>query len=149
MAGLPCPAVRAGSIAEARDGFRAELQGGVSQWRGYTALVVDSRVLAVVGGVLLAGCASGPNVLVLPGPGKTLDQFRADDVACRAWVHEQPGTTSDWRYDIAYMQCMYTKGNQVPGQQGSQQPSYMLPAPPDIPPPPAGIPPPPPPAPSR
>jgi OmpA family protein len=49
------------------------------------------------------------------------------------------------RYDIAYMQCMYAKGNQVPVPGGLQRP----PAPPsqyrDVPPPPAGNPPPPPP----
>jgi len=110
--------------------------------------VVDSRTLVVAAAVLLAGCASGPSVLVLPGPGKSLDEFHADDVACRAWAREQPGTTSDWRYDIAYMQCMYIKGNQIPGQSGARR-SSTLPGPADIPAPPAGTPPPPPPGPSR
>jgi Glycine-zipper domain len=67
------------------------------------------------------------------------------------------------RYDIAYMQCMYAKGNRIPVPRGSQ-PSYATqprattappprataapPPPPSvtIPPPPAGEPPPPPPA---
>ena len=55
-------------------------------------------------------------------------------------------------YDIAYVQCMYAKGNQVPVGRGSQ-PAYTSaappppppPRPPGVPPPPAGTPPPPPP----
>src|SRR5216683_2894689 len=68
------------------------------------------------------------------------------------------------RYDIAYMQCMYAKGNQIPVP-GARQPAYTsaasppppppsapppsAPPPPGVPPPPAGSPPPPPPGPSR
>ena len=61
------------------------------------------------------------------------------------------------RYDVAYMQCMYTKGNQIPVARGFQ-PAYTSqppppppsPAPPaNVPPPPAGTPPPPPSGPSR
>lgn len=63
--------------------------------------------------------------------------------------------------DIAYVQCMYAKGNQVPVTRGSQ-PAYTSSAPPppppprrppdvplDVPPPPPGMPPPPPPGPVR
>jgi hypothetical protein len=50
------------------------------------------------------------------------------------------------RYDVAYIQCMYSKGHQVPvsGQfsGANEQPQSAMPA--DIPPPPAGTPPPPP-----
>jgi Glycine-zipper domain len=62
------------------------------------------------------------------------------------------------RFDIAYVQCMYAKGNQVPVSRGSQ-PAYTSsaapppppppPRPPGVPPPPAGTPPPPPPGPVR
>ena len=63
-------------------------------------------------------------------------------------------TTVQHRYDIAYTQCMYAKGNQVPMAKG-YQPAYTrrpLPPPPSMsapiapppPPPPAGPPPPPP-----
>lgn len=52
--------------------------------------------------LLLAGCATaptGPSVLVLPGEGKTFDQFRADDYECRQYASFQvQGTTPD---DIA------------------------------------------------
>jgi hypothetical protein len=56
-------------------------------------------------------------------------------------------------YDIGYVQCMYTKGNQIPVSRGSQS-AYTSAAPPpppppqrppDVPPPPEGTPPPPPP----
>jgi uncharacterized protein YcfJ len=45
------------------------------------------------------------------------------------------------RYNIAYEQCMYSKGNQVPGYQvapsaSSQPPGYAPPPPPNYPPPP-------------
>jgi len=55
------------------------------------------------------------------------------------------------RYDIAYMQCMYVKGNQVPVSAGTRQAPAparppAAPRPPlDVPPPPPGNPPPPPP----
>jgi len=134
-------------------------------------------VLAIV---LLGGCASipsGPSVLVLPGTGKTFEQFQTDDAVCRQWAAHSVGTEpnkaatestvggaavgtvlgaaagaligaasgspatgaavgagfgllggtavgagrgADYyasvqgRYDIAYRQCMYAKGNQVP-----------------------------------
>jgi Glycine-zipper domain len=185
--------------------------------------------------VLLAGCAtipSGPSALVLPGTGKSFDQFRFDDAQCRGFASQQVGgqTPNDaavqsgvasaaigtaigaaagaaisgssqgaaWgagtgllvgstvgasnayassyqlqaRYDFAYQQCMFAKGNRVPvdgrfanvpgyGYSPSArvvQPSGNVPppppgnppAPPSVarlppPPPPPGAPPPPPP----
>ncbi len=131
--------------------------------------------------LVLGGCATipiGPTVMVLPPPGKSLEQFQADDAICRQWAARQIGLTSQeavsqntatgavvgtavgaglgaaigsasgragsgaaigaasgllvgmatgenegrlygWRaqrrYDIAYMQCMYANGNQIPG----------------------------------
>ncbi len=60
------------------------------------------------------------------------------------------------RYNMAFMQCMYAKGNQIPVARGSVAPGYSSstppppppPAPPrpaNVPPPPVGTPPPPPP----
>ncbi len=44
---------------------------------------------------LLAGCAtvppSGPSVMVLPGTGKSFDQFRFDDYECRNFASSQIG----------------------------------------------------------
>lgn len=129
----------------------------------------------------LSGCATvpaGPSVMVLPGAGKTFDQFQAEDASCRDWalqrIGQSPqdtanqntvsgaavgtiigaglgaaigsasghagtgaaigagtgllagtasgadagrvyGRSAQIRYDNAYIQCMYSKGNQVPG----------------------------------
>ena len=44
--------------------------------------------------LLLAGCASvptGPSVMALPGTGKSFDQFRNDDAACRQYAQYQAG----------------------------------------------------------
>jgi uncharacterized membrane protein len=72
--------------------------------------------------------------------------------------------SSQRAYDGAYMQCMYSKGHQIPVARGSlpssysSQPSAAPPPPPpppppamrsNVPPPPAGTPPPPPPGPTR
>jgi YMGG-like Gly-zipper len=56
------------------------------------------------------------------------------------------GWDAQRRFDIAYQQCMYAKGNQLPGQ-AYWQPSrgYMMVPPPPAPPPPPGWAPPPPP----
>ena len=45
---------------------------------------------------LLGACASvptGPSVMVLPGGGKSFEQFQADDGTCRQWAQQQTGTT--------------------------------------------------------
>ena len=119
----------------------------------------------------------GPSIAVMPGAGKSFEQFQADDGACRQWAQRQSGNPSSTaaentaagaaigtligaalgaaigaaagnpaagaaigggagllggtasganagyyagasvqrRYDIAYQQCMYTKGYQFPG----------------------------------
>jgi hypothetical protein len=47
--------------------------------------------------VLLAGCVTvptGPGVMVLPGTGKSFDQFRADDMDCRQYANVQLGGTT-------------------------------------------------------
>lgn len=52
------------------------------------------RILAVTIGLTLAGCAhapTGPSVMVLPGSGKSFDEFRAEDAGCRSWAAGQIG----------------------------------------------------------
>jgi hypothetical protein len=107
--------------------------------------------------LLLNACAAlptGPHVLVLPGAGRPLEEFQRDDGECQAYAsHQLPtgaqagassGATLQWRYDVAYTQCMYAKGHRVPG--GAPPP----PSPETVPlPPPPGPPPPPPPGPQR
>ncbi|HTF13471.1 MAG TPA: hypothetical protein VK643_02270 [Burkholderiales bacterium] len=51
----------------------------------------------LLGMLLLAACVSmpkGPSVMVLPGTGKSFDQFRYDDVECRQFADVQIGGTS-------------------------------------------------------
>jgi len=132
--------------------------------------------------LMLTACTTmptGPGVLVLPSPGKSLENFRVDDMVCRQWAGQSVGMSAQdtaaqntiqgaaigtaigagagalmgsasgdagsgaaigagagllmgtaagasagqaygyevqERYDYAYVQCMYAKGNQIPGQ---------------------------------
>jgi hypothetical protein len=48
--------------------------------------------------LLTTACASvptGPSVMVLPGTGKSFDQFQFDDAVCRQWAAQQTGTTTE------------------------------------------------------
>ena len=177
--------------------------------------------LSIASATLLGGCVRippGPNVMVMPGAGKSFENFEHDDVVCRDWAayRTNPGAQraandaavtsaavgtvvgaatgaaigaaygdpatgaavgagvgllggtaagandaeyARWsiqqRYDAAYMQCMYAKGNQVPIPRSSRAAAaYTTPPPPpraahrnapDIPSPPPGRPPLPPP----
>src|SRR5262245_37267268 len=55
---------------------------------------MKSRVLAGMALLALGGCVStptGPNVMVLPGSGKSFDQFRFDDAECRQFAQSGIG----------------------------------------------------------
>lgn len=149
--------------------------------------------------LVAAGCAtpppSGPSIMVLPGSGKSFEQFRYDDHECRQYATAQTGgvTTQQAatdsavksaavgtaigaaaggllggssgagagagmglavgalagtdaanasayslqrRYDIAYEQCMYAKGNQVPMAASRYAPRRAPARPAAVPPPP-------------
>jgi hypothetical protein len=67
---------------------------------------------------------TGPYALVLPAVGKSMDVFQVEEGECRAYARQQlgvvPEQAASWRllqvqYDRAYLQCMYAKGNVVPG----------------------------------
>lgn len=172
------------------------------------------RISPLASLLLLGACVSiptGPSVMVMPGTGKTFDQFRGDDAECRQYAYNQVGGTTanqaavnsgvqsaavgtavgalagaamggsqgagvgagvgllagsaagagagqysgydlQRRYDIAYVQCMYAKGDRVPvsGQMTSSPGRAYTPPPPPAgayapPPPPPGYAPPPPP----
>ncbi|MFI5394697.1 MAG: glycine zipper family protein [Candidatus Binatia bacterium] len=118
------------------------------------AAVSGAAVGTVVGAAAGAavGAASGhPATGAAVGSGLGLlggTAVGADRAAGAQWSVQR-------RYDIAYMQCMYAKGNQVPVPGGFQRPptsTWQRPgappgmnAPVGVPPPPAGSPPPPPP----
>jgi hypothetical protein len=69
---------------------------------------------------LLSACTSvptEPSVLALPTTGKPLDVFQAEDAACRTYAQHQSAaavTPRQSQYDLAYIQCMYSKGNAIP-----------------------------------
>jgi hypothetical protein len=89
---------------------------------------------------LLSACTvvpTGPNVLVLPAVGKSMDVFQAEESECRSYAQQQLGGTPEQtastrqlqiRYDRAYVQCMYAKGNVVPGA-GAPGASVVPPSP--------------------
>src|SRR2546425_8907092 len=55
-------------------------------------------VVSVGAALVLGACASiptGPSVLVLPGDGKSFEQFQTDDAVCRQWSAQQTGTTTE------------------------------------------------------
>lgn len=57
-------------------------------------MAISRGISALLAAALLGGCVSlptGPSVLVLPGTGKTFDQFRSDDMLCRQYALEQIG----------------------------------------------------------
>src|SRR5438132_1066408 len=108
-----------------------------------------------IGGILLLGLGilsactvmpTGPSVLVLPAVGKPMDVFQTDEVGCRSYAQQQiggapeqqAGTASGMslqtRYDMAYVQCMYAKGNAVPGVMVAPGPGSAPPPPPGTPP---------------
>src|SRR2546423_15110293 len=57
------------------------------------------KALCLLALLVLAGCATapptGPGVMVLPGTGKSFDQFRFDDHECKQFASGQVGTTAD------------------------------------------------------
>jgi hypothetical protein len=104
-----------------------------------------SRRLSLLPGLLwlLSACAAlptGPGVLVLPHVGTPLETFQWDDRECQGYASQQLRTgahsmgnsaaTLQWRYDMAYVQCMYAKGHAVPPPPSQTAP----PSPPSAPP---------------
>ena len=55
-------------------------------------------VFSFAAGLLLIGCTTiphGPSVMVLPGQGRTFDEFQYDDALCRQWSSQQIGDTGN------------------------------------------------------
>lgn len=120
-----------------------------------------SRLIMIITSlVLLAtlGCAirpTGPSVMVLPSVGLSLEQFSKDNMNCQQFARLQVGGSPNqdainnnataklsfssyedqFHYDIAYIQCMYVKGHQVPvyGQLTGVTPAQVTSAYPPIP----------------
>src|ERR1700682_5309532 len=102
----------------------------------------------------------GPTVTALQGDAKSPDEFRTDDVDCRQYASAQGAVAVDGRgpaaaggrtgslidgtdsaqfvgyglqrrYNRAYVQCMYIKGNKVPLLARERWPAPRSPWPPD------------------
>ena len=109
---------------------------------------VIGTVVGAAAGAALGAAAGNPAIGAAAGAGVGL----LGGTAVGASRGEASGGSVQRRYDMSYTQCMYAKGNQVPGARGSrvqQQLAYTSPAPPPPPPPPASsvaptVPPPPP-----
>ncbi|HEY8160437.1 MAG TPA: hypothetical protein VIF10_17240 [Methylobacter sp.] len=105
-------------------------------------------LIIIISAFLLSACStmpSGPSVLVLPGADKNFDQFHNEDQLCRQFTHQQVAAAQEdtdskdeaqQNYDIVYIQCMYSKGHQVPVpgvMYGMQQEELDQPPPADAP----------------
>jgi len=133
----------------------ASQQVGTTAQKTATESTVGGAVIGTVvgaaAGAALGAAAGNPAVGAAAGAGVGL----LGGTAIGASRGDAHGGSVQRRYDMSYTQCMYAKGNQVPGTRGSrvqQQPAS--PAPPPPPPPPANavpptVPPPPPPPPTR
>ncbi len=155
-------------------------------------------IISALALLVMSGCATmpnGPSVRVLPGPGKSFEQFQTDDVVCRRYAEQSIGISpqqtvnqsavsgaavgtligagagaligvatghpaagaaigagsgllvgtasgadagnisgyeAQRRYDNTYIQCMYAKGNQVPGTVRTYRTRRTAPPPPDM-----------------
>jgi hypothetical protein len=120
----------------------AQGQIGITPDQGWTQRTVGGlavgTLLGAAAGAAIGAAAGSPDVGAAVGAGTGLLMGSA--------VGSEAGYAASWslqqRYDVAYVQCMYAKGNQVPGTTAA--PSNYAPPPPNAPPPPGAAPPPPP-----
>jgi uncharacterized protein YcfJ len=122
----------------------AEQSVGVGSAEAANQAAVNSAVVGTaVGAVVGAAIGGREGAAIGAGGGLLVGSSSGSSYALSAERDVQR------RYDIAYQQCMYAKGNQIPGsyvRQASPPPPPPAPPPPP-PPPPAGKAPPPPPPP--
>jgi hypothetical protein len=128
---LECRNYAVNSIGGATPGQAAQQSGVTSAVVG---TLVGAAAGAAIGGHEGAGVGAGTGLVVGSMGG--------------AGAAQASGYDLQHRYDVAYIQCMYAKGHQVPvsGRVYRQPRSNYYPSlPPGVPPPPPGMPPPPPP----
>jgi hypothetical protein len=124
--------------------FAFEQVGGVTANQAATQSAAASAAIGTaVGAAAGALIGGGQGAAVGAGSGLIIGS------AAGAGYAGYAGATNQQRYDFAYQQCMYLKGNRVPvaGQIApprSRQYTYSYPPPPNAPPPGAYYPPPPP-----
>jgi Putative peptidoglycan binding domain len=74
-------------------------------------VAVRRVTFSVATAALLAGCAAtplGPTVQVMPGPGKTLDAFQADNGACKMFASDQVKGQADAANQRAFGTALLT-----------------------------------------
>jgi hypothetical protein len=130
--------------------------GGTSAQQSAAASAVTSAAVGTALGAAVGAIAGGRGSDI--GTGAAVGAVAGSAIGLGE--ADYSGRTTQRRYDIAYEQCMYARGNLLPGQSagsyravpppppGAQPPPYGAappPPPPGAPPPPPGAPPPPPP----
>ncbi len=123
----------------------AAQQVGTTPGQASTESGVSSAVIGtVIGaglGAAIGAAAGNPAIGAAIGAGSGLFGGTLYGVG----ASQAAAGTVQWRYDTAYEQCMYAKGNQIPVRVQSTQPRYSAPPPPPPPPyPSSGVQPPPP-----
>ncbi len=123
--------------------WAAQQTGTTAQQAANESGIASAAVGTVVGaalGAAIGAAAGNPGLGAAVGAGAGL----FGGTAAGASASQVSAGSVQRRYDHAYMQCMYAKGNQIPFS-GRARPSYAPPAAAPGPPPPAGVTPPPPP----
>ncbi len=111
--------------------------GQASTESGISSAAIGTLLGAGLGAAI--GAASGnPGIGAAIGAGSGL----LGGTLYGAGASQAAAGTVQWRYDTAYQQCMYAKGNQIPAAVRAPQPRYSAPPPPPPPPPPpsSGVP---------
>jgi hypothetical protein len=117
----------------------AQTQTGVPPGEAGRQSTINTAVLGTLlgagAGAAIGAAAGDAGVGAAVGAGSGLLFGTASGAEAGAGA----GRSLQWRYDVSYMQCMYAKGNQVPGTRTAPQSSYVPPSP-GTPPPPDGAP---------
>jgi outer membrane lipoprotein SlyB len=121
-----------------------QVGGTTANQAGVESGATSALVGAALGAAAGAAFGGGSGAAIGAGTGLIAGSLFGTSTASSSMYEVQQ------RYDAAYIQCMYAKGNQVPvsGQFSGATPQRAAPANAHIPPPPPGLPPPPP-APSK
>ena len=114
----------------------AEQQVGISPQQATT----NSTITGAAAGTALGAAAGGAIGAAFGSPGPGAAVGAGTGLLTGSAVGANAGYGASWtiqrRYDIAYQQCMYAKGNQIPGFPTAYGPPAVIPPPRSTPPPP-------------
>lgn len=120
---------------QCREYANAQIGGATAQQSATQSGVTSAAVGTLIGAA--AGAAIGGREGAATGAGVGL----ATGALAGTGASQQSGYDLQWRYDMAYSQCMYAKGNRVPVsgnfEYSSGQSGYAAPPAPPPPPPPS------------